>query len=62
MVSQCHCFATVRTIEKVVCGMSNDARQKMGIEGRKKVEAEFSREVVIRSYLEIISSIVLSST
>lgn len=48
----------VEKIEKVVCEMDNSTRQHMGLEGRKKVEREFSREVVIRAYLEKISGLV----
>lgn len=38
-------------IKHVVHDLSNDCRKKMGLEGRKKVESEFSREVVIEAYL-----------
>ena len=41
----------VQKIEMVVHDMSNDSRKLMGLEGRKKVEREFSREVVIEAYL-----------
>lgn len=41
----------IEKIETVVCNMSNEQRQQMGLEGRKKVEKEFSREVVIQAYL-----------
>jgi galacturonosyltransferase len=40
----------VQKIETVI-KMSNDDRKQKGIEGRKKVEKEFSREVVIEAYL-----------
>lgn len=39
-------------IETVVHEMPNSARKQMGLEGRKKVEKEFSREVVIHAYLD----------
>lgn len=42
--------AMVEKIETVL-SMSNDDRRRMGLEGRKKVEKEFSREVVIENYL-----------
>ncbi len=41
----------VQKIEIVVHEMPNSARKQMGLEGRKKMEKEFSREVVIRAYL-----------
>ena len=41
----------VQKIEAVV-KMSNEDRKQMGLEGRKKVEHEFSRDVVIEAYLE----------
>ena len=41
----------VQKIEMVVHEMPNNARKQMGLEGRKKVEKEFSREVVIKAYL-----------
>lgn len=40
----------VKKIETVV-EMPNSARKQMGLEGRKKVEREFSREAVINAYL-----------
>ena len=41
----------VQKIETVVHDMPNSMRKQMGQEGRKKVEREFSREVVIEAYL-----------
>lgn len=41
----------VKKIETVVHEMPNSARKQMGLEGRNKVEKEFSREVVIKAYL-----------
>lgn len=41
----------VHKIELFVRSMSNEERKKMGLEGRNKVENEFSREVVIEMYL-----------
>lgn len=43
--------ALVQKIETVVHDMPNSARKAMGLDGRKKVEREFSREVVIDAYL-----------
>ena len=43
--------ALVQKIETVVHDMPNDVRKSFGLEGRKKVEKEFSREVVIEAYL-----------
>lgn len=45
-------------IEIVVHNMSNNARQQMGLEGRKKVEREFNREVVIDTYLRKIQELI----
>ena len=41
-------------IETVVHNMSNSDRKLFGLEGRKKVEHEFSREIVIDVYLKMI--------
>lgn len=41
----------VEKIETVVHDIPNDNRMQMGLDGRKKVEKEFSREVVIQAYL-----------
>lgn len=49
--------ALVRRIETVLTKLSNAERKQMGLEGRKKVEREFSREVVIRAYLEKIEEL-----
>ena len=47
----------VQRIEIVVRDMTNAARKKMGAEGRKKVEAEFSREEVVKAYLQKIQKL-----
>lgn len=47
----------VEKIETVVRDMPNSARRQMGLEGRKKVEREFSREVVIKAYLDEIGKL-----
>ena len=44
--------ALVQKIETVVHDMPNNTRKQFGLEGRKKVEREFSRDVVIKAYLE----------
>lgn len=49
--------ALVKCIKTVVHDMTNESRREMGLEGRKKVEAEFSRELVIEAYLEKIRGI-----
>lgn len=49
--------ALVKKIETVVAKMTNNNRKEMGIEGRKKVEKEFSREIVIKAYLKKIGEI-----
>lgn len=48
----------IQKIETVVRDMPNSNRRQMGLQGRKKVEREFSREVVIKAYLEKISELV----
>ncbi len=37
--------------------MSWDDRRRMGLAARRKVEAEFDREIVVRRYLELLSSL-----
>lgn len=44
--------ALVAKIETVIRDIPNDKRKMMGLEGRKKVESQFSREIVINAYLE----------
>lgn len=39
-------------IETVIRDLPNDTRRKMGLEGRKKIEKEFNREIVIKAYLD----------
>lgn len=51
--------ALVQTIETVVRDMPNSARKKMGLEGRRKVEQEFSRNIVIEAYLTKINEIIM---
>lgn len=48
--------ALVKKIEKFLA-MSNEDRKKMGLNGRIKVEKEFSREIVINTYLEKIQEL-----
>jgi galacturonosyltransferase len=47
----------VEVIEKLI-GMNNDERKQIGLKGRQKVEKEFSREVVIKAYLEKIKDLI----
>ena len=47
----------VKTIEQFI-SMDNDGRRQMGLNGRRKVEKEFSREIVIRTYLEKIKELI----
>lgn len=49
----------VQKIETVVHDMPNSTRKQFGLEGRKKVEGEFSREVVIKAYLGKIKELVV---
>lgn len=46
----------VGTIERFI-SLSYEERKNMGIRGRKKVEREFDREIVVRTYLEEIQKI-----
>ena len=48
----------VAKIETVVHEMTNDERKRMGLEGRKKIEKEFSREIVIDAYLTKIKELI----
>lgn len=41
----------IKTIEKFIL-LSNKERRQMGINGRKKVEEHFDRNIVINKYLE----------
>ncbi len=47
----------VSTIERFLA-LTNEQRERMGLEGRNKIATEFSREIVIKAYLEEIFSIV----
>lgn len=47
----------ISTIEKFLLENSNEQRKAMGIAGRKKVEAEFSRKIVVNAYQEEIKRI-----
>lgn len=49
--------ALVQKIETVVRDLPNSARKQMGLEGRKKIEREFSRDVVIKAYIDKIEGI-----
>ena len=46
----------VKTVEKFLA-MDNEDRKQMGLKGRKKMENEFSRKVVIKTYLEKINGV-----
>lgn len=46
----------VKSIKQFL-NLSNEERKQMGIAGRKKVEAEFNREIVIKAYLDEISKL-----
>ena len=49
--------ALVQKIETVVHDMPNNVRKSFGLEGRKKVKKEFSRELVISAYLKKIKEL-----
>lgn len=51
--------ALIQKIETLIRDMPNSARMLMGLEGRKKVEQEFSREVVIKAYLNKMSELTM---
>ena len=42
----------VEKVEHFIADLSNDERRQMGLAGREKMEREFSREVVVKAYLE----------
>lgn len=46
----------IKKIEKFL-SLTLEERRKMGMEGRKKVEREFDRQIVIKKYIEEINSI-----
>ena len=46
----------IAKIEKYLA-LSNEERKQLGINGRKKVEKEFDRNIVINKYLEEIKRI-----
>ena len=46
----------VESITKFL-NLDNDTRKSMGIEGRKHVESNFSREIVVDAYKEKINKI-----
>lgn len=48
----------INKITTVVSEMTNESRMKMGLEGRKKVEKEFSREIVVKAYLDTIRNLI----
>lgn len=47
----------VQTVEKFL-SLDNEERKQMGLSGRRKVEQEFSRKIVVKAYLEKIGEIV----
>lgn len=51
--------ALVNRIEAFLKDLPNQARIQMGLEGRKKVEQEFSREIVIKSYMDAIKQLLV---
>ena len=51
----------VTKIETVVRDMPNSVRREMGLEGRKKMEKEFSRTSVIKAYLTKIEELIVSN-
>ena len=50
--------ALEKIVANIVHDMINELRKQMGLEGRKKVEKEFSRELVINAYLEKIALLI----
>ena len=51
MVSQKDTAALIDAVKKFML-LTNEERKGMGLAGRRKVEAEFNREIVIQAYLE----------
>ena len=56
IVNQRDSIDLIHKVEKFL-SLSFEQRKKMGIEGRKKVEAEFDRNIVINRYLEELEKI-----
>lgn len=50
--------ALVKKIEYVIRDMPNEQRREMGLEGRKKVEIEFDRKIVVGAYISKIKELV----
>lgn len=46
----------VKQLEKYI-SLSVEERKQMGLNGRKKVEKEFNREIVVNKYLEVVNSL-----
>lgn len=51
MIKQRDTQSLIRTVEKFIL-LSNEQRKQMGLAGRKKVEKEFDREIVVNIYME----------
>ena len=45
----------IESVEKII-QMTNKKREQMGLNGRKKIEREFDRKIVVKSYMEVISN------
>ena len=41
----------IESVEKII-NMKNDDRKQMGLNGRKKVEKEFDRQIIVEKYME----------
>ena len=46
----------IEKVEKYL-SESKDERIKMGLSGRKKVEKDFDRQIVVNKYLDIVNSL-----
>lgn len=44
----------IKLVEKII-EMSNEDRKQMGLKGRKKIEKEFDRNIVVEKYMKVIS-------
>ena len=51
--------ALVKKIEMFLNEKTNDERRTMGLNGRKKVECEFNREIVVNAYTEKIEELLI---
>lgn len=54
MIKQKDTQSLIDIVEKFI-SLTNDERKEMGLAGRKKVEKEFDRQIVVDAYLSEVS-------